>query len=84
MEFNMDVNQLSIAQIVSGGSYLIEALIFFVMFIYLFFAFLLIRRLKIMNLNFRTPYRTFFSFIARLHFIATLLIIILTFLTLRR
>jgi hypothetical protein len=84
MDFNTGISQLSIPQIISASSYVIQAFVFFVMFLYLFFAFVLIRRLKIMNLNFRTPYSMFFAFIARLHFFATLLILILTFLTLRR
>ncbi len=80
----MDFNQLTLPQVISTGSYIIQISVLLIMLLYLFFAFLLTRRLKIMNLNFKTPYRTLFSFIAKIHFVATILVIILTFLTLRR
>jgi len=58
--------------------------ILFIMVLYFIFAFILIRRLKIMNQNFSTPYSSAFNLAAKIHFFASLLVIILTFLSLKR
>jgi hypothetical protein len=80
----MTYNGITLQQLITWGSYAGEAFIFFIMFLYLVFAFVLIRRVKIMNINFHTPHSVFFTIIAKLHFILTFVIIILTFLTLRK
>ncbi len=49
---------------------------------YLFFAFLLTRRVKIMNTNFKTPLAPVFSLLAFTNLIAPLAIIAITLLTL--
>ena len=49
---------------------------------YLFFAFLLTRRVKIMNTNFKTPFSMMFTLIAFLNFVASLAVTTITLLTL--
>jgi len=80
----MGYNQFTLQQIIEMAVYISEAFIFLVMVLYLVFAFVLIRRLKIMNINFNTPHSTLFTIVAKLHFIIALIITVLTFLTLRR
>lgn len=48
------------------------------MFSYLVFSFVLIRRVKIMNTNFKTPYAKVFSTLTGINFILTLVVIALT------
>jgi ABC-type Fe3+-siderophore transport system permease subunit len=55
-----------------------ELLILTIMFIYLIFAFVHSRRIKIMNLNLKTPYAKSFVKISKIHMVLVLLIIILT------
>lgn len=75
---------ISIDKIIQFSAYGGEVFILFIMLIYLIFAFILIRRLKIMNQNFSTPYSHSFEFLAKIHFFASLIVIILTFLSLKR
>ena len=49
---------------------------------YLFFAFLLTRRVKIMNTNFKTPFSSMFTLIAFLNLVASLAVTTITLLTL--
>jgi|GEM_PF-2969739 len=80
----MDISNYSIQQIIEVGSGTIEIFVFLMMVLYLFFAFILIRKLRIMNLNFKTPYNKLFLLLARAHFVASFIVIILTFITIRR
>lgn len=59
-----------------------EAIVLIVMVFYVFFAFLLTRRLKIMNTNFKTPLAPFFTLLASINLIAALVITLITLLTL--
>lgn len=77
-------NLITIENMVRTASFGGEILVLLIMVVYLIFAFVLIRRLKIMNQNFSTPYAGLFFTMANVHFIATLIVIILTFLSLRR
>ena len=49
---------------------------------YLFFAFLLTRRVKIMNTNFKTPFAPEFSLVAFMNLAASLIVTTITLLTL--
>jgi hypothetical protein len=49
---------------------------------YLFFAFLLTRRVKIMNTNFKTPFSGMFTLIVFLNLVASLAVTAITLLTL--
>ncbi|MFZ2664131.1 MAG: DUF5657 family protein, partial [Patescibacteria group bacterium] len=60
----MDISQYSIQQIIEVSSHAVQIFVFLVMVLYLFFAFILIRKLRIMNLNFKTPYSKLFTLLS--------------------
>lgn len=77
-----NIDNIKIGDMVNILVYGGEIFIFIIMVIYLVFAFVSIRRLKIMNLNLKTPYNKFFSLVANLHFVATFIVVVLTFMSL--
>ena len=76
------VDNAQLDQIIRYLAYGGEIAVFLIMIIYLIFSFVFIRRLKIMNLNLKTPYNKLFTSIAKLQFTAALVIVILTFFSL--
>lgn len=75
----MDIlSKLPIVQIVIGGKILIVG----IMILYTIFAYILIKRVKLMNLNLTTKYTKLFEKIALLHFILSILVVILSVLNL--
>jgi len=80
MELPIDNIQLeqTIKYLTYGG----EIIVLLIMIIYLIFAFVFIRRLKIMNLNLQTPHNKLFSQIAKLRFAVAFVVVILTFFSL--
>ena len=79
----MGFNNLQTSQIIKisvvGGQIFIVA----IMVVYMIFAFVLTRRVKIMNLNLKTPHGKSFSALAKIHFIVSLFVVILTLLSIR-
>lgn len=60
-----------------------EVFFFLVMVLYLVFAFVLIRRVRLMNLNLRTPNARVFTLLANIHFIAAFIVVLLTFFSIK-
>jgi len=60
----------------------IEIIVLLLALFYLFFAFLLTRRVKIMNTNFKTPLAAVFSLLAFANLAASLIVTAITLLTL--
>ncbi|MBW6441740.1 hypothetical protein K0B04_02410 [Patescibacteria group bacterium] len=77
----MDFNNIQTDQLIKMGVVSGEIFILAIMVIYLVHAFILSRRIKIMNLNLKTPYAKSFSSLSRIHTIATIIIIIITVLS---
>jgi hypothetical protein len=48
--------------------------------VYIIFAFIVTRQIKMMNRSFRTPLAPVFKLLGRLHFIAALIVLVLTIL----
>lgn len=63
-----------------GFSGFIQFLIIVVEIVYVLFAFMLTRQLKIMNHNFQTSQAPIFTILANLHFIAAVVIVIFSIL----
>lgn len=73
---------LEIGKLVGLAPTAIEIIVLLLSFFYLFFAFLLTRRLKIMNTNFKTPFAPVFSLLGFINLIAPLVVMTITLLTL--
>jgi hypothetical protein len=56
----------------------IKLLFIFLQFVYIFYAFMLTRQVKIMNRSFNTPAAPLFESLAFFHFIGALVIVIVT------
>lgn len=65
-----------------GFSYFIQILILIIQLIYVLFAFMLTRQIKIMNRNFKTGMSRFFSTATTIHFFASLGLVAFSVLTL--
>ncbi len=52
----------------------ISLLLIFIEVVYIFYAFLLSRQIKLMNSSFNTPIGTLFTFAGRIHFVASLIV----------
>lgn len=57
-------------------------LLVFIEFVYIFFAFLLTRQIRLMNKSFATPMGVLFTLIGRLHFFISLMVTFITVLVL--
>jgi len=79
----MEFNTLQTLKIVKFGAIAGEIILITIMLIYLVFAFILTRRINVMNLNLKTPYGKTFEKVSRLHTFATLIVIILSLLSLK-
>ncbi len=79
----MDFNNLQSEQLIKVGAVVGEAIILAIMVIYFIFAFILSRRIRVMNLNLKTPYEKSFITIARIHTFASLIAVIITLLSIR-
>ena len=62
----------SFPSLLQDYGYLIEFLILILEFLYIIFAFLITRQVKLLNDSFNTPYEAFFKGIAGLHFIISI------------
>jgi len=74
---NSTLNFNLIGPLVGKISNVGDVFIFLAALFYSGFSFVLVRRVKIMNDNFKTPYANFFRTGARLHFLASLLVALL-------
>jgi len=75
----MDIlNKLPIVQIIMGGIILIVG----VMILYTIFAYILTKRVRLMNSNLTTKYTKLFEKLAFLHFIISVFIVILSIINL--
>lgn len=79
----MDFNNLQFDNLVKIGAVTGEIVILGIMVVYFLFSFILTRRIKVMNLNLKTPHAKSFITIARIHSLASLITIILTLLSIR-
>jgi len=70
-------------QIIDKGTLALQIFTLLVITIYLIFSFVLTRRIRIMNLNLKTPYSKGFIAIAWMHSIASLIAFLITLLSLK-
>ena len=80
MDLNSNLNKMQIADM---GVSAIQILSLLVMAIYLIFSFVLTRRIRIMNLNLKTPYSKGFIAISWMHSLASLAVFLITLLSLK-
>jgi hypothetical protein len=74
--------ETEVGKIVGLAPTIIEIVVLVLMLFYIFFAFILTRRVKIMNTNFKTPAAPSFSLLASINLLASLVVIVITLLTL--
>jgi hypothetical protein len=79
----MEFNKLEMSTVIKFGAITGEIFIIAIMVIFLIFSFILTRRIKVMNLNLKTPYAKVFEKISKIHTLATLIVIILSLLALK-
>lgn len=73
---------MEIGKIVGLAPIATEIVVLLLSLSYLFFAFLLTRRIKIMNTNFKTPFAPVFSLLVFINLLASLVVTTITLLTL--
>lgn len=80
MDLSSNLNKL---QIVDMGVGAVQIFVLLVMAVYLIFSFVLTRRIRIMNLNLKTPYSKGFIAISWMHSLASLVAFLITLLSLK-
>lgn len=66
--------------ILNDYNYLLGFSLLTLEFLYIIFAFLITRQIKLLNNSFNTPYESSFRFIANMHFIFSILVFIVSIL----
>jgi hypothetical protein len=79
----MGFDNLQTSEIIKAASAAGEIVVLGIMVIYVIFSFVLTRRIKIMNLNLKTPYSKSFVVISKIHTIALIVVILLTLLSIK-
>lgn len=72
------MNIIETIDLAQGYTYFIQILILVLQVIYVLFAFMLTRQIKLMNRNFQTSLAPTFTFLALVHFLASLGILALS------
>lgn len=80
MDLSSNLDKL---QIIDIGTLAIQIFVLLVIAIYLIFSFVLTRRIRIMNLNLKTPYSKGFIVISWMHSLASLIAFLVTLLSLK-
>ena len=78
MDLSSNLDKL---QIIDIGTLAIQIFVLLVIAIYLIFSFVLTRRIRIMNLNLKTPYSKGFIVISWMHSLASLVAFLITLLS---
>lgn len=58
-----------------GFTGLMELMVVFLQITYVIYAFILTKQVRLMNLSFKTPFASGFSLLAKVHFIASILLV---------
>ena len=61
----------------------IQVFVVAIMIIYMIFAFVMTRRVKIMNQNLKTSYARVFNDLSKIHFIASIVVVIISLLSIK-
>jgi hypothetical protein len=77
----MGFENLQSIEIIKTVATIGEIIVLAIMVIYVIFSFVLTRRIKVMNLNLKTPYSKGFITVSKIHTIALIVIVILTLLS---
>lgn len=75
------LNDTQITKLIEVGAKAGEVFVLAIMIIYTASSFILTRRIKVMNLNLKTPHSKNFTRISKIHTILLLLVILLTLLS---
>ena len=78
----MNVNNILETQIASGVTIVTDIIVLVAAIGYTIYAFLLMRQINLMNRSFSTPFKRLFTFVGRLHFFSSLILLFATFLNL--
>jgi len=78
MDLNNNFDKL---QMVNIGAVALQVFALLIMAVYLIFSFVLTRRIRIMNLNLKTPYSKGFIVISWMHSLASLVAFLITLLS---